>query len=96
MWRSKENRCIADIEIRSTEIGAVETCISCPRCPAIDMIERISSGSPKKKRSKSTLMQFGKNRASDVIATQCIVFKRLKAAGENIKANKKFHRSLPR
>lgn len=89
MWRSKEGKCIADIRYNKTEIGAVETCITCPNCPRANFVERLNSGTTRGAK------EFAKKRASIVIEKHCIVFEKLKSEGKIEEASRSFHRKLP-
>jgi hypothetical protein len=89
MWPSRKETCLADIRYSKNGSGAIETCITCPKCPNARLIQRLSANTTKVAKDAA------KVHASVVIEDNCVVFKKLKAAGKIEAADKSFHRKLP-
>jgi hypothetical protein len=89
MWPSRKETCPADIIYSKNGSGAIETCITCPKCPDARLIQRLSANTTKVARDAAKI------RASVIIEENCVVFKKLRAAGKIEVADKSFHRKLP-
>lgn len=89
MLGSRKESCSADIKYTKNGSGAIDTCLTCPRCPEARLIQMLSASTTKIAKDAA------KVRASVVIEENCVLFKKLHDAGKIKEADKSFHRKLP-